>query len=251
MRASPFAAAAALAALAVTTVSAAYVTDVCNSKCRFKFCDGEQEFKVGGYADKPFTGAICDKRGKIHVGIVGQTGEAYVVEYTRVGHGTSEKISEWHPHGLLQNFSPHFFKSFAISHEKHSSGIGHETPQQNQEKFLDGKCFTLGLRAYQVIEKSNYGHDWNVVKNVQTVYGDPKVDCVAFKTTVSLGNGDTYDEGEYNGEGAHHGKDGHYSTSDDYGKSDHYGMGDDSGIGADYDKGAGYGKVTDYDEGDH
>lgn len=93
------------------------------------------------------------------------------------------KISEWHPPGLHQKFSPSFFKSFSLPHKHHNSGIGHETPQQNQLNFLDGKYFTVTLEAYQVLKKNNHGK-WNVYKNVHTQESDYMRDCVAFKTLV-------------------------------------------------------------------
>lgn len=139
---------------------------------------------VGEYADKPFTQAICHKDGSMHVGIVGQTGEAYKVDYNNHGQGKAVKISDWHPYGLHQKFSASFFKSYTLPHQHHSSGIGHETPQQNQAKFLNGQCFTVPLKAYQVLKKDYHGH-WNVEKNVHTDESDYMHDCVAFKTMVA------------------------------------------------------------------
>lgn len=162
-----FALALALAAIAVSEAS-------CYNKCRFRFCDYRSTFKVGVKNDLPFTGPICAKDGT-RIGHVDSTGEAYITYKYRV-----TPISKWHPYGLKQKFSPSFFKSFGIYkyYGKYVdlSGIGHETPQQNQAHFLNRKCFIVPLTAYQVLDKRG-----NVVKNVHP-RGYPLRDCVAFKT---------------------------------------------------------------------
>ncbi len=152
----------------------------CGDECKFSFCYdyhkpsyGLNAFMIGRYSDRPFTPAICDKYGKFVVGVVGSTGEAYVMEDWK-----KTLISNYSPYGLAQNFSPSFFKTFALDRVQRS-GVGHETPQQNQLNYLDNKCIVLPLTAYQKLDK--YGH---VIDNVHP-RGRPFVDCVAFRTTVS------------------------------------------------------------------
>jgi hypothetical protein len=146
----------------------------CGYQCRFIFCPAQGPVTLGK-PDVSLTNPICDKHGKIHVGHVDSTGEAYVDE----DHGYKTLISKFSPPGLTQNFSPSFWKSFDFNYHYNGkthdlSGVGHETPQQNQASFLLGKCFILPLTAYQVLDKP-YG---NVIDNKHPT--DPFVDCVAF-----------------------------------------------------------------------
>lgn len=144
--------------------------------CRFRFCDGRSKFRLPAKADRAFTGKICSLYGKPIVGHVDSTGEARVVlPYRKV-----VKISKWSPYGLKQKFSPSFFKSYNVHSYAYGkkiafSGIGHETAQQNQAKFLGKKCFFVPLTAYQVLDKKG-----NVIDNKHPT--NPYVDCVAFRT---------------------------------------------------------------------
>jgi hypothetical protein len=163
--------AALLVACAASTAVANYPS-TCYDSCRFTFCPSQDSFSPGT-PDTALTNPICDKYYKIHVGHVDSTGEAYVYKY-----GQFIPISQYSPSGLNQNFSPSFFKSFGYD-KYHSywhdlSGVGHETPQQNQADFLHGKCFILPLTAYQVLDRP-YG---NVIDNVHP--SNPYHDCVAF-----------------------------------------------------------------------
>ena len=168
----------------------------CYTRCRFRFCDGSTVFDPKAYApDTPFTGPICDKYGKIHVGAVDESGEALVRARPYYGKHFVP-ISKYYPHGLKQHFTPSFFKTYSIPGHytlKHGlkyyspyhkydyytphkySGVGHETSQQGQIHFLNNKCIILPLKKYQVLDK--YGR--YVIDNVNThnVYHD----CVAFK----------------------------------------------------------------------
>lgn len=111
--------------------------------CDFVFCDGTSDFTVGKSVDVAFTGKICHKDGTI-IGTVDESGEAYLEDGTR--------ISKYSPTGLTQNFSPSFFKTASIKSTKYvHSGVSHETPQQNQGQFLDGKLWTLPIESYQVL----------------------------------------------------------------------------------------------------
>jgi hypothetical protein len=109
------AAAAALILVFFTGASATGYTGECGRTCKFQFCgyrDGERRdvFAIDQYrVDAPFTPAICDKAGRIVVGSVDSTGEAYV----EAGYGR-ELISRWAPYGLQQKFSPSFFKSYYL-----------------------------------------------------------------------------------------------------------------------------------------
>lgn len=154
----------ALLALTASTVSGS----ACYPLCRFRFCDGKNAFLVGVQADVAFTGRICSKFG-VKVGRVDRTGEAYLFKKKPLAF---IRISQYKPDGLEQNFSPSFFKSYNVDG---GSGIGHEVPQTNQADFLNGKCFFVPIKAYQVLNDKG-----NVVDNVHPT--NPFRDCVAFKT---------------------------------------------------------------------
>ncbi len=143
----------------------------CYNRCRFRFCDGETEFKVGVEADVAFTGPIC-KKYREKIGHIDETGEALVVKKdTR----KFIPISKWEPDGLEQNFSPSFFKAYGVNGKKTDpSGIGHEVPQKNQADFLDGVCFIVPINSYQVLDGEG-----DVVENVHPY--NPTRNCVAFK----------------------------------------------------------------------
>lgn len=149
----------------------------CYDKCRFRFCDYRTTFKVAMMNDVPFADAICAKDGT-RIGHVDSTGEAFIFYKHNFA-----RISEWYPHGLKQNFSPSFFKSFGIykryGNSVDLSGIGHETPQQNQVHFLHKKCFVVPLTAYQILNEK--GH---VVDNLHPKRDRALYDCVAFKTVT-------------------------------------------------------------------
>jgi hypothetical protein len=138
----------------------------CGDSCRFTFCPSQSYLSLGT-PDTAISNAICDKYHKIYVGHVDSTGEAFVEK-----HGGFTPISQWSPPGLLQHFTPSFWKSFGLKYND-LSGVGHETPQQNQG-FLHGKCFVLPLTAYQVLS-GPYG---NVIDNVHPT--NPYAENVAF-----------------------------------------------------------------------
>lgn len=109
------------------------------------------------------------------MGHVDSTGEAYFIE-----HHVPILISTFNHDGLLQNFSPSFFKSFSVDGDLYPgnlSGVGHEVPQQNQADFLEGKCVVLPLRSYQILD--DFG---SIVENVHP--RDDLRDCVSFTTTL-------------------------------------------------------------------
>lgn len=159
-------------ALALSLVSAStYYPSPCYKYCKFRFCDYRVSFKIGHPIDKPFTHRICSKYGK-HIGHVDETGEAFIRRYHKF-----VPISKYAPYGLKQRFSPSFFKSYGFKYNIYS-GIGHETPQQNQLHFLHNKCVVVPLRAYQVLNSKKH-----VIDNVHP-RGYPLRDCVAFTTRV-------------------------------------------------------------------
>jgi len=141
----------------------------CGGGCRFEFCDGKKNIIIGA-PDIHLTDSICKKDGT-NIGVVGQTGQAKV----KAAGSSLTKISKYSPAGLNQNFSPSFFKAFSIPMTG-TSGVGHEVPQQNQNKFLDNLCVVLPLRSYQKLNGAGA-----LIDNVHT--SDPK-DCIKFTTTV-------------------------------------------------------------------
>eukprot|EP00181_Compsopogon_caeruleus_P000402 CAMPEP_0184678558 /NCGR_PEP_ID=MMETSP0312-20130426/1305_1 /TAXON_ID=31354 /ORGANISM="Compsopogon coeruleus, Strain SAG 36.94" /LENGTH=377 /DNA_ID=CAMNT_0027127377 /DNA_START=372 /DNA_END=1505 /DNA_ORIENTATION=- len=116
-------------------------------------------------------GTIVRKGGIFITGVVGGTREAKIRDSTS---GTYIPISQWSPPGLRQRFSPSFFKTFATVKPTMRSGVGYETPQQNQAEFLDYSCVILPFAAYQILDAAG-----NVINNVNT--NDP-LDCVSFQT---------------------------------------------------------------------
>lgn len=144
----------------------------CYGTCRFQFCDGTSTIKAK--PDVSLTVPICLRDGK-PVGIV-NTGEALLRRRRFV------RISKYMPHGLLQNFSSSFFKTYNVRVHSYGrkvdrSGVGHETPQQNQIRFLNNKCWILPVTAYQVLNERGY-----VIDNKHP--NRPLVDCIAFKTVL-------------------------------------------------------------------
>ena len=142
----------------------------CFKSCKFSFCP-DQAVWQGGVPDVPFTNRICDPTGKIKIGSVDSTKEALVRRKFFL-----QRISRFNPPGLLQNYSPSFFKSYRIPFSKFS-GVGHETPQQNQADFISFKCIILPLERYQILDKKH-----NVIDNVSGK--NPLVDCVAFRVNI-------------------------------------------------------------------
>eukprot|EP00181_Compsopogon_caeruleus_P004781 CAMPEP_0184677494 /NCGR_PEP_ID=MMETSP0312-20130426/77_1 /TAXON_ID=31354 /ORGANISM="Compsopogon coeruleus, Strain SAG 36.94" /LENGTH=348 /DNA_ID=CAMNT_0027125401 /DNA_START=33 /DNA_END=1079 /DNA_ORIENTATION=+ len=115
------------------------------------------------------SGGIIVRKGNLFiVGVVGGSREASV----RVG-TSYVKISQWAPPGLTQRFSPSFFKTYSTVVPHMRSGVGYETPQQNQAAFLDMSCVRLPFAAYQILDTNG-----NVINNVNTI--DPR-DCVDFQ----------------------------------------------------------------------
>lgn len=142
----------------------------CAKSCRFRLCRPSR-VSLGKPIDKAQTSAIC-LRGR-RVGIV-NSGEALV--RTRKSYVPVSKIS---PRGLKQNYSPSFFKTFALDMGRgNSSGIGHETPQQNQDRFLNNRCVALPVNEYQVIR--GRGNRTVVVDNKRTNRKKPLRNCVSF-----------------------------------------------------------------------
>ncbi len=164
-------------AFALCLVSLAFGSG-CFSGCRFRFCDGTTKFNPNAYApNTPFNGRLCDKTGTILLGTVDQSGEAWIQSPTYFP-GSTLPISNFAPDGLMQNFSPSFFKTFAVDGGKYSS-VGAETSQQGQIEFLRNACVILPFRKYQVLDQNTQ----NVIENVNT--SNTFVDCVAFE--VHLG----------------------------------------------------------------
>jgi hypothetical protein len=143
----------------------------CFSSCAFTFCPYQASI-TPGTPDRPLSGAICSRDPTVIVGHVDETGEALLV--TPAG---TVPISQYAPAGLRQRFTPSFWKAFGLPVQPGStdlSGVGHETPQQNQAAFLAGRCFVLPLREYQVLNRAG----GSVIANVRP--NQPLVQCVAF-----------------------------------------------------------------------
>jgi len=115
------------------------------------------------------TGGVIQRKGNTFiVGVVGGSREASILD-----EGSFVRISQWSPPGLKQNFSPSFFKTFALAVPSMRSGVGYETPQQNQKEFIDLACVRLPFAAYQILNTAGF-----VIDNVNT--NNPR-DCVEFQ----------------------------------------------------------------------
>ncbi len=158
----------------VLAFSAVAAAQECFTGCRFEFCDGRHEFWLRR-AGVPFTGAICYKDFDTPVGVVGESDEAYLVEFGREPRFTA--ISKWRPPGLRQHFSSSFFKTVTLRRNSYylkHSGVARETFQQNQRDFLDRRCFIRSVQTWQELDR--FGR---VVINRPS---DDWADCVAFRT---------------------------------------------------------------------
>jgi hypothetical protein len=169
---------AALVAAASGSVSrqAAPPASGCFTSCAFTFCPYQASI-TPGTPDRPLSGAICSRDPTVVVGHVDETGEALLA--TPAG---TVPISQYAPAGLRQRFPPSFWKAYGLPVQPGGtdlSGVGHETPQQNQADFLAGSCFVLPLREYQVLNRVG----GSVIANVRT--SQPLVQCVAFSVGAS------------------------------------------------------------------
>jgi hypothetical protein len=169
-------AAAAAPAAPVARQAASAAAAECFSSCAFTFCPYQASI-TPGTPDRPLSGAICSRDPTVIVGHVDETGEALLAATA----GTVP-ISQYAPAGLRQRFPPSFWKAYGLPVQPGGtdlSGVGHETPQQNQADFLAGSCFVLPLREYQVLNRVG----GSVIANVRT--SQPLVQCVAFSVGAS------------------------------------------------------------------
>jgi hypothetical protein len=151
--------------------SAGAAVPECYTSCAFTFCPYTASI-TPGTPDRPLTGAICSKDPSVIVGHVDETGEALVATP-----GGPLAISSYNPTGLRQRFPPSFWKAYGLPVPPGGtdlSGVGHETPQQNQANYITGQCFILPLREYQILNRPG-GY---VVANVRPT--QPLSQCVAF-----------------------------------------------------------------------
>lgn len=140
----------------------------CAPKCQFSLCEPSM-VSLRKPSDVAQTSAICLKGQRL--GIV-NSGEAYI----RRDRSRYTPISKVRRAGLKQAYSPHFFKTFVIRNM--TSGVGHETPQQNQSKFLNETCIALPLQEYQTIQQ--VGKKVIVRDNIILSRKRPLRDCVSF-----------------------------------------------------------------------
>ena len=140
--------------------------------CKYNFCYGGVTIKVGGEFDKALSAPICKGRKKL--GTV-NLGLAWLLEEdSRYYYFTP--IEYWHPRGLKQQFSPSFFKAYPAQSDSSKSGIGHETPQQNQLRYLNRRSWVIPLKSAQIVGP----HSMKVRSNANYHYfGD---NCISFKT---------------------------------------------------------------------
>lgn len=145
----------------------------CHAHCDFRFCDGSEKLVVTGAPDTALSSSIC-KKNAWGVGIAAETGEALVVTVNGV-----YDISKWVPPGIDQMFTPSFFKAYPLLKNYRYSAIGHEKPQMNQLKMLEGQCIVLPIRHVQFL-----GKDGNVDHNKKPHEYGAERDCIAFQTVL-------------------------------------------------------------------
>jgi hypothetical protein len=150
-------------------VTSRYNDNTCGAQCRFTLCSKNGPL-TPGTQETAISAPICDKYNKVCVGHVDATYEACI----QTGYA-SIPISQYAPAGLQHPFSATFWKTYGF-HDGNSqqSGVGHETPLQNQLDFLHGRCFILPLAAYQVLDRPH----GQVIGNVHPI--DKHIDCVGF-----------------------------------------------------------------------
>ena len=173
------------AIVAITSVLAQ--AQPCYRACKFRFCDQRagSRFNLGGSTGgRAFSGSICLYNSRedrcectvTPIGHIDESDQAYFVP--NGGTGTPQLISKWRPAGLIQPFSPSFFKAFPVGSDGSKSGVGHERPQGNQANFLgNNRCFIMPIRTYQTIV--------NGVRKDVTIARGRSFDlqyCVAFTT---------------------------------------------------------------------
>lgn len=139
--------------------------------CKYTFCgNGPIRFKVG-QSGEAFTGHIC--KGRKPVGIINFGFAYHLTEDPHYWY--FNPIEHWEPRRLKQNFSPSFFKTFKVGNTR--SGVGHETPQQNQLSFLNRRTFVLPLKSVQHID-----HTFTTVKNDNHPHHAIEDYCIVFQT---------------------------------------------------------------------
>lgn len=113
----------------------------------------------------PFRPPICGRDGRTPVVSVAESGEARVVTRGR----RLKRISTM---TATQSFSSSFFKVLSLGNG--GASVAHETPQGNQARVVDGRCFVLGIERFQIARR---------FKTVNGV-GSRTRDCVAFRAVV-------------------------------------------------------------------
>lgn len=127
--------------------------------------------------DTAITSPICLSGGV--VGVV-HTGEAHIMRKDKYVCISKFGGGALRDKRLLQPYAPSFFKTFSVRNGTRS-GIGHETPQQNQaEGFLDNKCILLPVTEYQQVDQRD--GSLIVTYNVR-LEGRPLLDCVSFRVS--------------------------------------------------------------------
>ncbi len=107
------------------------VTYGCKSICQVRFCDNNNTITLDT-PDRPLSSPLCDGPHRLRNTL--QAGEALVF---------GMRISRYSPPGLLQRFTPTFFKLY--HNYTGTLAIGHETAQQNQLYFARNLCVVLPL----------------------------------------------------------------------------------------------------------
>lgn len=129
----------------------------CVPRCRFRFCDGPPTILLLASQDFSVLPAIC--AGESRLVSVSKTGEARALVK-----GFLRPISTL---SAKQPFSPSFFK---ILPNSQGVGIAHETPQADQVRVADGRCFVIPIKRFQV------ERDFLIKNGV----GGRRKDCIAF-----------------------------------------------------------------------
>ncbi len=184
-----------------------FTRPACYKKCKFRFCknipqiivrpQSELDKSVPSHLD-PICGVTTLPN---FIGDVARTGEPiYVGQTSPFGgsliagtHPEMIPISKWAPVGLIQSFTPTFFKADHLpglfdtccttpadnninTVNLRKSFVTHEHPQSNQLNYLRDGCWILPVKNYQAFDNSG---------NVRNYLGtDDMTDCVAFITRV-------------------------------------------------------------------
>lgn len=144
----------------------------------FEGTDGLTTFDITARGpDRAFTPNIVAKDPHVNIGVVNSNIEGDFI----LRNGKAVPFSKFIPRRSgVQPLTPNFFKPFTPAVHGRFSGIGHETPQRGQLRFLKGRCVRVFFTELQIIDP----HTYNVVDNLNGIKARRFNVCVVFRAAV-------------------------------------------------------------------